>query len=154
MKEIKILGKKYPIVERKSKGDTVQLRNNGIFLHVYKRPVNTLLKDFLAELLYAQLYKIYGEIKKEGKIEVLGNLDFEIAESIDGKKKRIAKLKGNKIFVKLDAVKLPENALRYLLAHEISHTLTKQHTRKFWKIVETIYPNYEVAQKLLMKGTR
>jgi len=52
-------------------------------------------------------------------------------EKIDGKKQRIAKLKGNKILVKLNAATLPESALKYIIVHEIAHIFTKRHCKKF-----------------------
>ncbi len=104
-----------------------------------------------AKLLYPQLLEIYEQIKSEGKVEVFGDLDFEIVEKIDNKRHRIAKLKGNKILVKQDAIALPKSALKYILAHEIAHIFTKRHSKKFWKIVQTIYPDFEVGEKLLMK---
>jgi hypothetical protein len=104
-----------------------------------------------ADLLYSRLLNIYEQIKREGKIEVFGNLDFEIVEKIDNKKERIAKLKGNKILIKLNAVALPKSALKYTVVHEIAHTITKRHTKRFWKIVETIYPSFKMGQKLLAK---
>jgi len=111
--------------------------------------------DYSAELLYSELFRIYDQIRKERRIEVFGNLDFEVVEKIDNKKHRIAKLKGNKILVQLNAVRLPKSALKYIIAHEIAHTLTKRHTRRFWKVVETIYPKFETGQNLLMKyGSR
>jgi predicted metal-dependent hydrolase len=78
-------------------------------------------------------------------------LDFEIVEKIDNKKERIAELKGNKILIKLNAVVLPKSALKYIVVHEIAHAITKRHTKRFWEIVETIYPNYGIGQKLLAK---
>jgi len=112
-------------------------------------------KDRSADLLYSELFRIYDQIRKERRIEVFGNLDFEVVVTIDNKKHRIAKLKGNKILVQLNAVRLPKSALRYIIAHEIAHTLTKRHTRRFWKVVETIYPKFEIGQSLLTKyGSR
>ena len=108
-------------------------------------------KDRSADLLYSELFRIYDQIRKERRIEVFGNLDFEVVVTIDNKKHRIAKLKGNKILVQLNAVRLPKSALRYIIAHEIAHTLTKRHTRRFWKVVETIYPKFEIGQSLLTK---
>jgi predicted metal-dependent hydrolase len=61
------------------------------------------------------------------------------------------KLKGNRILVHVNAGRLPKSALRYIVAHEIAHTLTKKHTKRFWKIVESIYPTFETGQSLLMK---
>ena len=112
-------------------------------------------KECAGDLLYSQLFDIYEQIKRERRVEVFGNLDFEVVERIDNKRHRIAKLKGNKILVHLNAARLPKSALRYIIAHEIAHTLTKRHTKRFWKILETIYPSFEVGQKLLVKhGSR
>jgi len=108
-------------------------------------------KEFSADLLYSQLFKIFDQIKKEGKIEVFGDLDFEVVEKIDNKKQRIAKLKGNKILVKINAAALPKSALKYIIVHEMAHILTKRHTKRFWKTVETIYPNFKIGQKLFME---
>jgi len=73
--------------------------------------------------------EIHEEIRKEGKIDLLGNLDFEIAKRIDNKRERIAKLKGNRIILQLDAIALPENILRYIVAHEIAHIENKRHDK-------------------------
>jgi predicted metal-dependent hydrolase len=83
-----------------------------------------------ANVLYSRLSKIYDEIEREGKVKVLGNIDFEVVKKIDRKNEKIAKLKGNKIIVKLSTVNLPDNALKYIVAHEIAHTLVKRHTKK------------------------
>lgn len=146
MKKLMIFGKRFTVVEKKSHKDSIKLKKDKIIISS-KTPSNSMVKEFLAELLHSQLLKIYDQIKKEGRVEVLGNIDFEVKEKIDGKVQRIAKLKGNKILVKLDAVALPKSALKYIIAHELAHHLTKRHTKKFWKIVETIYPNFARGQK-------
>jgi len=105
----------------------------------------------LVEHLYSELIKIYEQIRKEGKFEIFGDLDFEVVDKIDNKKQRIAKQKGNKILVKLNAVILPKNALRYIIVHEIAYIFVKKYTRKFWKIVKTLYPNFKVEQDALEK---
>jgi len=151
MKKVTIFGKNHAIVEQESKRDSILVINNKIIIKTHERPPEDLLKEFLAEHLYSELIKIYEQIRKEGKIEIFGDLDFEIVEKIDNKKQRIAKQKGNKILVKLNAIALPKSALKYVIVHEIAHILTKRHTKKFWKIVKTIYPNFEVGQNLLEK---
>jgi predicted metal-dependent hydrolase len=115
-----------------------------------KRTIET-TDDPQIEALYSRLSNVYDQIRKERRVEVFGTLDFEFVKSIDGKKQRIAKLKGNKILVHIKARRLPKNALRYIIAHEIAHTLTKRHTKRFWKVVGAIYPTYETGQSLLMK---
>ena len=69
-------------------------------------------------------------------------------KKIDSRKERVAKLKGNKILVKLSAVTSPESALKYVITHEIAHIFTKRHSKRFWRIVETIYPSFKDGEKL------
>ena len=115
------------------------------------RAIAEATKEHQIEALYSRLSDIYEQIRRERRVEVFGMLDFEVVKSIDGKKHRIAKLKGNKILVQVNARRLPKSALKYIIAHEIAHTLTKRHTKRFWKILEAIYPTYETGQTLLMK---
>jgi len=146
-----IFGKNSTILEQKSDKDLVEFKNNKITISSCKTSSSLLLNEFLADLLYSQLHKIYDQMKKEGRVEVFGDLDFEIVEKIDNKKQRIAKLKGNKILIKLNAVVLPKGALKYVIAHEIAHAFTKRHTKKFWKTVELMCPNFEETQELFTK---
>ena len=153
MRKLLIFGKKYTVIEKKSTRNSVRLGCNKIIVYSNdKAETTSILKDFLASLLHSELHKIYAKIGRGGKIEVFGNLDFEVKEKIDNKKQRIAKLKGNRILVKLDAVALPKSALRYVIVHEVAHIFAKRHTERFWRTVKTIYPEYEKGQKLLYEG--
>jgi len=151
MTTIEIFGNSYNLAEQISDKDQVQLMNQQIEVQSHSKPSKTLLKESLEDTLHEKLLEIYKDIESEGTISIFGKLDFEIKERIDGKKNRIAKLKGNRIIVKLDAVALPEDLLRYVVAHEMAHTLTKRHTDRFWRIVKIIQPNYEEAQEALKR---
>jgi len=148
MKELKIFGKNVEVEEIRSDKDSVQFRNDRIVVATCERPASSLLKEFLENVLYSQVCKIYEDIRNEGKIDLFGDLDFEIFEKIDSRKERVAKLKGNKILVKLSAVTSPESALKYVITHEIAHIFTKRHSKRFWRIVETIYPSFKDGEKL------
>ena len=150
MEVVTILGKDYPIAEEKT--ETVQLSEERISIPSNSRLSESLLEEFLADVLFSKLEEIHQEIRNEGKINLLGNLDFEIVKRIDNKKERIAKLKGNKIILRLDAVALPENILRYIVAHEIAHIETKRHTKRFWKTVELICADFKEAQQQLVSN--
>ena len=151
MEEITIFGKKYIIVEKRAKKDNVRFRNKNLHISYCETDPSSLLEEFLADRLYSQLVNIYNRMKDEGKIEILGNLEFEVVQAIDNKRKRIAKFKRRKILVGLSAVALRTNALKYLVAHEVAHTFTKAHTEKFWSIVRTMYPGFKRGEDLLMR---
>jgi len=147
MKSLKVLGEDYCLVEGRSGEDNVEFIDNQIVLNKNTRAAQKILKESLSDLLATEMYNIFNEIIGENKIDVLGNLRFEIVEKIDNKKRRIAKLEGNKIMVKINAISLPKEALRYIITHEMAHLVTKKHNGKFWKIVGTVYPEYKQGEK-------
>lgn len=150
MKSLTIFGKNYPIIAGKSGNESVQLKENQIIINSDCQQ-DKIINQFLSDLLHSKLVEIFEEIKKEGTIELLGNPDFEISKKIDSKENRIAKMKGNIILVKLEIVALPEEILRYIVAHEIAHATNKRHTKRFWKTVQLICPGFEKSQHFLSR---
>jgi len=146
---VTIFGKRFNVVEERSDRDQVRLEGSRVYVATATRPPSSLLKEFLEGLLYSKLLRIYDRMGR--KVEVFGNLDFEVLERIDRNKRRVAKIRGNRVLVKLNAVALPEIALRYVVAHEVAHVLNKKHTRRFWKTVELICPDFKRGQGLLEK---
>jgi predicted metal-dependent hydrolase len=153
MGEITILGKVYPILEEIAEKDSFQFRNDSIVLKSSNNNSKLLLDELLREVLYDESFQIYEQMKKNKKVDVIGNLDFEIVDKIDKKENRIAKMKGNKILIKKKIIMLPKSVLEYIIAHEIAHIAIKRHTKKFWKTVELICPDYEKAKESLNEYT-
>lgn len=42
-----------------------------------------------------------------------------------------------------------DSIINYIIIHELSHTIELNHSPKFWKIVETIVPNYRIIENEL-----
>lgn len=101
------------------------------------------------EALHKRLVRVYEEMKKSGRFELSRDLDFRIKKVVDGRKGRVAKLKGNRIIVSAEATSLPKSALKYVIAHEVAHKFRRRHSERFWQVVENIYPNYEHGRNLL-----
>ncbi len=108
-------------------------------------------KDFSKQeqALHKRLVRVYEQMKRSGKFELSRDLDFLVTKKIDGKKERVAKLKGNRVLVSMDALSLPKSALKYVVAHEVAHKFTKRHTDRFWRVIENLYPNYERGRNAL-----
>lgn len=151
MKTLKILGKEYEVIPGNSGEDRVDIKDGEIHVHSRNVSSSKLIKEALSDYLYTELLGIYEQTKSENKLEILGDIKFEVKEKIDDKRNRIAKLKHNKITVKLNAIALPEAALKFIMAHEVAHLVTKKHNNRFWNVVKTIYPEFEIGQELLNK---
>ena len=92
--------------------------------------------------------KIYfkGQIDKFSKIMILecGRI------TITGAKTRFGSCssKGN-ISFSYRLMLYPEAAREYVVVHELSHLLEMNHSKRFYKIVETYLPDYKKRRKLL-----
>lgn len=46
-------------------------------------------------------------------------------------------------------IMLPHKAIDFVLIHELSHILEFNHSKDFYKIIQTVMPNYKLQQKVL-----
>lgn len=53
------------------------------------------------------------------------------------------------ININLALVHLKPKFLEYVVAHEVCHLQHKHHQKKFWELVEKVYPNYKIVRKAL-----
>jgi predicted metal-dependent hydrolase len=89
---------------------------------------------------------ILKELTEDNGMELYGNLKVEVADM-----DTLALLKGNKIYINVEARRYPKFVLKYIIAHELAHLIVKRHTKKFWEIVKRIYPEYEKGREELLK---
>ena len=48
-------------------------------------------------------------------------------------------------------VEYPENAIRYVVVHELAHMRELNHSARFWSVVKEFCPNYKICQKSLYR---
>lgn len=69
----------------------------------------------------------------------------------DLKSKRWSCTRSQKIVLNLKLLHIPKKFLEYVIIHEVCHLKEKNHSKKFWKIVEWFLPNYKEIRKELKK---
>ena len=142
-----IFGKYYDVVHAecrlmkyaKIEGDTIKLFG-------MKEDINTILKDLFISIVTNKIYELcefyankhhftYRKIAikemktKWGSCSSLKNLSFNW---------RI-------VFAPIEVVE-------YLVVHELCHLKEMNHSKKYWKLVEKIYPNYKEQRLWLRKN--
>lgn len=131
---------------------------------VYNRVGNGIIQIFIPERVNHELPKVQEFIKKtlidvmrwEAKIYLPKRLG-ELAEkhgfryqdiSIKNTKTRWGSCSSaNNINLNLHLMRVPEHLIDYVLLHELSHTVVKNHGEKFWLLLEQCYPNSRKADK-------
>ena len=46
----------------------------------------------------------------------------------------------------------PMSELNYVIAHELCHTIVKDHSQDYWKLLYSIMPDYEIRKENLRKN--
>jgi predicted metal-dependent hydrolase len=131
---------------------------------VYNRVGNGVIQIFIPEKVNHEQPKVQEFIKKtlidvmrwEAKIYLPKRLK-ELAEkhgfkyqdvSIKNTKTRWGSCSfTNNINLNLHLMRVPEHLIDYVLLHELTHTVEKNHGAKFWSLLEKNYPNARKADK-------
>ena len=58
----------------------------------------------------------------------------------------------NKLHFTYKLVLCPLDVIDYIVLHELCHTKVKNHSTKFWQLVEHCMPNYKIQEKWLKKN--
>lgn len=127
-----------------SRHDWIQKHTEFQKLRVQKRPVPT--ADEIP-ILIARAHEILPQ-KVAAYGAIMGVCPTSIR--ITGAKKRFGSCSGkNSLCFSYLLVAYPEEAIDYVVVHELAHILHHDHSRAFWQTVESYLPDYKKRQKIL-----
>lgn len=55
------------------------------------------------------------------------------------------------IWLNWKLVKMPHEIAEYVICHELAHLKELNHSKRFWAVVESLYPNYKEAEAWMKK---
>lgn len=139
-------GKIYNVVEV-SKLKTVELADDNIFLP----------KDVDECKKYTMLFKWYTQLTKDiikSRVNYFADL-MQVSYTlikIDNSKAKWGSC-DNRGIIKLNLrlSMLPHKVIDYVIIHELSHLLEFNHSKEFYKIIESLMPDYKKYRELLKK---
>lgn len=146
------LGERWKVRYRKTDSRSVQARCNGSgMLNVSgqvgdARAVNRALRRWLVRQARESLVPWLEELSEQADLSY-GSV------SVRGQRTRWASCssKGN-INLNYSLLFLPPGVVRYILTHELCHTIHLNHSGTFWNAVASLEPDYKVLNSLAKKG--
>ena len=147
---ISFLGKRYNLRLTKDVVCSVIVSDNlkAITFHVNDR---RRYKDDIRRWYFAQTYKIVSErlaLVRERKPDLPAYNKVTIK---DQRSRWASCSKNGNLNFNLLLASLPIDLIDYVIIHELSHLIELNHSKEFWKIVESIDPEYQYHRKLLHK---
>ena len=154
LKEVKVLGKKYDLaIKYKTiKAPDLTVEDGKILVALpnkYKKLDNNEIVKMLIEKMYDMVAKkeIERAMEKTRIMLEIAPEDYEIIrmENI------LAKCVDGKITINPDIAMYSREVIEYIILHEFCHLKYKNHTKSFYKMIQTYMPNYEEHVKEISK---
>ena len=137
--KVSILGKEYVILLYDK--TIVKVADNILYLPLIKTK----------EKLIKYLKKLALKVIKEELKDIAPVLDVKYESiSINSAKTRWGSCSGsNKLHFTYKLMLCPMDVVDYIIIHELCHIKEKNHSKNFWKLVKTYYPDYKQCEKWL-----
>lgn len=157
---------KYELQYSKIKNIYIQIKNGKVMLKAPRRTTKKELDKIVTEKEKWIEKTLEKEKIKQQKKPIYTNQKFK--ELVEKNANQLIKETGllpNKITLKqikyawgtcsskrnitinIELIKYSENAIRYVILHELCHLKYMNHSKEFWNLVETYMPNYKQAKQ-------
>jgi predicted metal-dependent hydrolase len=150
-REIAFMGKPRTIVVLVSSHQEVRVTRDFVFLYTRKhtpenleKQFNNWLKDTAREYMAVETYKIARQLGVQDKLK---DIVFRKTKTKWGHCCQDGTIQYNWL-----SMMAPREVINYLIVHECSHLRHMDHSKKFWKTVERVCPNYQELRHWLAEN--
>lgn len=143
------LGRQYKLIVKRSKEDSVSLTRGQLIVQTTKAVSNGRHNKKLLDVWFGVKA---GGVFQDRFNEMLKRFDYKNTPilSIREMKKRWGSfLNKDKIFLNPKLIQTPKECIDYVIVHELCHLKYKNHSTKFWKLLDEKYPKWEKTKEKL-----
>jgi len=143
------LGRQYKLIVRRGKEDIVSLTRGLLTVYTTKEIANSRHNKKLIDLWFEEKTKLVFQDRFK---EMLNKFEYKSTPvlSIREMKKRWGSfLNKNKIFLNPKLIHTSKDCIDYVIVHELCHLKYKNHSTKFWKLLDEKYPKWEKVKEKL-----
>lgn len=154
--EINYLGNNYPIKIKEHDKDLIYMSleqgNFNIFINHIKSThlKDKIIRNAVLKWYEYQAYSIFKDITDKYSAIMgvtYGDIKLKIMKSIWGSCSY-----RNNLSYNLRLVMAPKEVIEYVILHELCHILEKNHSSRFWSLVERYMPDYKLKKRWLKEN--
>lgn len=144
--KIKIWGEEYPLeITYKYTRAPILTTEQGKVKVILPNQYKKIDKTAIIKVLQEKLYEAIAEKELENIMEKI-RIQLKFAPEnyeIKRMKNSLGKCTENTIIINPDIVKYRRKVIEYIILHEFCHLKYKNHTKKFYALIQEYMPNYE-----------
>ena len=144
---IPIFDKPYSLQHIAANHDNVQIQNNIIQIYTQSAYATNTLMEFLRHKLLLEIEQLVTTLSKQHK------LNFNQIKLIANKRKWGSCSSKKVLSFNWRLIFAPKEVLYYVVVHEMCHLVEMNHSPRFWKLVENIYPDYRACKAWLKENS-
>lgn len=129
---------------QKNKHDTIDHENKHI---ITNHQLHTKAQQELWYKAYAKIY-LFGRLEE---IAIFHELSYNKLYLRSAKTNRWTCSSTKNIWLNRKLIKMPKDISDYVICHELAHLLEMNHSKEFWRVVDTLYGNKKAAIQRLKK---
>lgn len=135
-----IFGKEYRVVTREARYEKVVRSKRRIYVyHKGSQDPKKILDRYNRFLLYRYACVVLNSLGSRGHLK--GTLKIKVINRVTKSPAVLARIRGNFVEISAHLIRLPKQFIKYVIIHEIAHLIVKQHTEKFYTILNTLLPD-------------
>ena len=146
------LGKQYILKVKEDIKNSVELFDNNLIINVKYRDNRKLIKDIIYSWYLNQAKIIFQNKLKEIE-EKLDRYNFKsnklIIKKLETRWGSCSKF--GTITLNTELIKAPMNCIKYVILHELCHIKYKNHNQKFFRMLESVMPDWKKWKDKLEK---